>query len=205
MNRVVRPEKLDYLPPDDPRAIRSRADLRRIHFGMGNFRWLERSFSQPPESLLEIGAGDGALCQRLQSRFPSTHITGVDRIPGPAGVTWQTDDLFNVLPSVSAEALIGVMILHHFSDDGLAQLGQWLGRFRELRFCEPWRSPGSQTLGWLMQPFFNDVTRHDLPVSVDAGFAPGELAARLSLDDKLWRIEETTDWRGSIRLKASRR
>jgi len=205
MNRVVHPEKLDHLAPTDPRAIRSRADLRRIHFGMGNFRWLERSFTQAPESVLEIGAGDGALCHRLQSRFPSARITGVDRVPGPPGIAWQTGDLFDVLPAASAEGLIGVMILHHFSDEALAQLGQWLDRFRELRFCEPWRSPRSQALGWWMQPFFNDVTRHDLPVSVDAGFVPGELAARLSLDDKQWRIEETTDWRGSIRLKASRR
>ena len=36
MNRIVQPELLDELPPDDPRAMRSRRDLRRINAWMRN-------------------------------------------------------------------------------------------------------------------------------------------------------------------------
>jgi hypothetical protein len=40
MLRQVLPEILDHLPADDPEAIGSRRDLRRINFLMGNKRWI---------------------------------------------------------------------------------------------------------------------------------------------------------------------
>src|SRR5690606_611777 len=50
--RVVLPEILDSLPPDDPRAIRSRGDLRRINRLMGSLGWLLRALDalvrEPP-------------------------------------------------------------------------------------------------------------------------------------------------------------
>ena len=36
MKRIVQPELLDALPPDDPRAVRSRRDLRRVNAWMRN-------------------------------------------------------------------------------------------------------------------------------------------------------------------------
>ena len=36
MNRIVEPELLDTLSPADPRAIRSRRDLRRVNAWMRN-------------------------------------------------------------------------------------------------------------------------------------------------------------------------
>jgi hypothetical protein len=36
VKRLVQPEILDTLPPDDPRALRSRRDLRRVNAWMGN-------------------------------------------------------------------------------------------------------------------------------------------------------------------------
>ena len=38
--RVVIPELLDHLPADEPEALRSRRDLRRVNWLMGNERWL---------------------------------------------------------------------------------------------------------------------------------------------------------------------
>jgi hypothetical protein len=35
MNRIVAPEVLDGLASDDPAALRSRRDLRRVHRAMG--------------------------------------------------------------------------------------------------------------------------------------------------------------------------
>ena len=36
MKRIIEPELLDTLPPDDPRAVRSRRDLRRVNAWMRN-------------------------------------------------------------------------------------------------------------------------------------------------------------------------
>ena len=43
--RVLEPEWLDELPPQDPRAVRSRADLRRVNWLMGNARLIARVLS----------------------------------------------------------------------------------------------------------------------------------------------------------------
>lgn len=168
---------------------------------MGNFRWMQSVLPFTTQSLLEIGAGEGRLIQKLSRKFPQATITGVDLIPGPAGLHWQQGDLFNILPGRTDDVLAGVMILHHFSDDQLRQLGALAKNFRRLCFCEPWRSRAALMLGAAMSPFFNSVTRHDLPVSVAAGFRRGELARLLDLDDQ-WKIVESIDWRGSLRFQA---
>jgi hypothetical protein len=64
MKRVVRPELLDELAADDPRAVRSRRDLRRINAWMGNAGIAARALTDafprlPPQQIVEIGAGDG--------------------------------------------------------------------------------------------------------------------------------------------------
>ena len=46
LKRTVIPELLDHLPADDPHAMRSRRDLRRINFLMGNERWIRRTLTR---------------------------------------------------------------------------------------------------------------------------------------------------------------
>src|SRR5262245_61658355 len=70
--RLVEPELLDSLPANDPRAIRSRRDLRVINSWMGNARHLARAIArleQPPQSILELGTGDGTLMLKLARRL----------------------------------------------------------------------------------------------------------------------------------------
>ena len=60
--RNVESELLDTLAPDDPRAIRSRADLRRINRLMGTQSLLGGSLDKllhgtTPMRLVEFGAG----------------------------------------------------------------------------------------------------------------------------------------------------
>lgn len=205
--RVVRPEILDGLAADDPEARRSRRDLRWINATMGNFRWVERQVGRLPAeaSLVEIGAGEGILSTRLVGKFPGKKLAAVDLVPAPSGlngVDWRQGDLFQILPEVSADAVLGVMIVHHFSDAQLADLGRVLADFSMICLCEPWRAVLPQVWGGLMWPLVGRVTRHDLPVSVRAGFRPGELAWLLGLEK--WRVEESVDWRGSLRLVAWR-
>ena len=68
--REVRDEILDGLAPEDPRARRSRSDLRRINALMGNARTVARLLgSGRPGTILEIGAGDGAFARRVARRL----------------------------------------------------------------------------------------------------------------------------------------
>jgi hypothetical protein len=92
------------------------------------------------------------------------------------------------------------MILHHFADETLARIGEMAGEYNVLCFCEPWRSRFPHFLGALMRPICGTVTRHDLPASIDAGFVRGELPELLRL--RGWKIQESVDWRGSLRLMA---
>ena len=70
--RRVEPETLDQLTEDDPNAIRSRRDLRRINRIMGNLPILDSLLSasllHAPSHIAELGAGDGSLLLRLAKR-----------------------------------------------------------------------------------------------------------------------------------------
>ncbi len=93
MQRTVRPEILDELPPADARAIRSRRDLQRVNHVMGNRVILDRAIrhalpSPAPHArlrILELGAGDGSLALRVATRlaasWPVAELTLLDRQP----------------------------------------------------------------------------------------------------------------------------
>ncbi len=64
--RCVEPEWLDKLPPEDPRAIRSRRDLQRVNRWMQQMGIMQRALTgcceqRAPRALLELGVGDGTL------------------------------------------------------------------------------------------------------------------------------------------------
>jgi hypothetical protein len=212
LDRIIIPEILDSLNPADPRAIRSRRDLRWIDLFLGNSRWIVRQLKKqtpPPARIIEIGAGEGDLCRRVQTSLPSSTVTGLDLIqrPGnlPEVIQWSSGDFFQTLPNIYADACIGSLILHHFSDEALRDLGARLQSFRSLTFCEPLRSRLPLFLSKLSCPFLSEVTRHDMPASIRAGFIPGELPALLGIDSKNWHIRESPHRRGVLRLTASQR
>ena len=100
---------------------------------------------------------------------------------------------------------MGSLILHHFSDEALRELGARLQSFRSLTFCEPLRFRVPLFLSKLSCPFLSEVTRHDMPASIRAGFLSGELPARLGLDSNKWIVTESSLWRGALRVAAWRR
>jgi len=69
MRRELEPELLDVLPPDDPQAMHSRRDLRRINRAMFQAQIMRRLFrrhlTQPPHRIIELGGGDGTFMLRL--------------------------------------------------------------------------------------------------------------------------------------------
>lgn len=206
--RVVRPEILDHLPADDPEAARSRRDLRTINFLMGNERWICRTVRRFPETaargIVEIGAGGGALAGKLAGLFPDAPLTACDLAPRSASldgrVLWSQGDLLADGTSMSGGVLVANLFLHHFEGEALRQLGKLCDGFEVVVFNEPDRGFLPHVLGMLMWPFINRVTRHDMHVSIRAGFAEGELAGFLGLDPETWRVRETSTWRGARRM-----
>ena len=208
MERVVEPEILDGLPAEDPAARASRADLRRINFLMGNERWIERRVADMPETggngIVEWGAGSGELLAKLARLGPAT---GVDRVARPVGlpesVGWRQADVFEA--AGSGGLLVSNLFLHHFEGDALRRLGERMHDFSAVVVVEPWRSAVALALGRMMLPLVSRVTRHDMIVSIRAGFRRGELPCLLGLDSRAWVISESIDLRGGLRLMAVRR
>lgn len=213
-SRTVLPEILDELPPDDPEAIRSRRDLRLINFAMGNYRWVSQKMTglrceEPGLNWTEIGAGDGTLRHHLSAQARKTvHVTGVDLAPRPAhwpaNWNWLQGDLFDHLDSTPEGGLFACLFLHHFQKSTLQQIGRKLSRFRRLLFSEPARYPIHHWQGLATRPFVNRVTRHDLHISINAGFRPGELEGALGLSRDQWQIHEHRTWMGALRFEARR-
>lgn len=214
--RVVLPEILDSLPPDDPRAIRSRGDLRRINRIIGSLGWLLRTLDalvhEPPTRLIELGAGDGTLLLRLARqrarRWPGVHVTLLDLHPSASAATldtirklgWRIDavrgdaltDLAAAAPNERTVVLANLFV-HHFADERLARLLAAISAAADAFVCcEPRRArlalAGSRLLGLIG---CNAVTRHDGLISVHAGFRGKELsdAWRAACGDA-WTLHE---------------
>lgn len=209
MEREVLPEILDSLPPDDPRAIRSRRDLKRLNFCMGNDRWirsvLARNVNFAKKGIVEIGAGNGDLLRTLAPLAPTT---GLDLQPRPEGlpgeIKWYPGNLFEQPSLPSGGVLLANLFLHHFEPDDLKTIGALMEPFELLIFSEPLRLRRVLTLSQCVTPLVGSVTRHDMPVSIRAGFTMGELPTYLGLSDS-WRVTEMTSVLGAIRTIAKKR
>ncbi len=213
MPRLIMPEWLDTLPPSDPRARASRRDLRRINSIMGHAGFfgkeLPRHFaSRSPQNIVEIGSGDGefllTVARKLARRWPKLEVTIVDLQPAVTPDTleafqelgWIVDvvtaDVFEWVSRCEAvDIIIANLFLHHFHDEPLAGLFQQLSsRTRVFGACEPRRSAAALAASRSLALIgCNDVTRHDGPVSVQAGFSGVELSA-LWPSSGGWQLDE---------------
>ena len=213
--RVLQAEWLDELAPGDPRAIRSRADLRRVNALMGSARLISRAMGKhleegKPLRIADLGAGDGTLALAVARRLrrPRVRLMLVDRAPAVHGVTldglaalgWHARivaaDVFEFLAAAHEpfDAILVNLFLHHFDDTRLSRLlAAAAQRTRLLVACEPRRAAlalaGSRLL-WALG--CNDVTRHDALASVRAGFAGREIGALWPAAG--WRLEESAAW-----------
>ena len=192
MTRLVAPEILETLADDDPHAIRSRADLLKVNWIMGNNRWILQKLKterQPGEHICELGAGDGALSQKLLLNVVCAphelHAVDLAVQPQnwPAGAVWHRGDLF-AMPLPDCEILIANLFLHHFTSDQLSRLGAQLSpKTRLIIAAEPARYFAHKISGWLFTRLarLNHVTRYDMQVSIRAGFRGDELPRSLAL------------------------
>jgi hypothetical protein len=209
--RVVLPELLDSLAPDNPEAIASRRDLARVNAWMRQVplmtALLGRYGPTPPAHILELGCGDGTfmlrVARRLANTWPAVRLTLVDRqalvteatIAGFARLGWaatpHTADVFDALQTIRADIATANLFLHHFEAPQLrALLAAMAAAAPFAAACEPRRS-ALAALGCRLMVLIgcNRVTRHDALVSVHAGFTGAELTA---LWPPGWRITESS-------------
>jgi hypothetical protein len=213
--RDVQPELLDELPPDDPRARRSRADLRRIHVAMRTGAVLAgavaRATAAPPRRIVELGAGDGtvllSLARRRAATWRDVELTLVDRVDvvdartraAYARLGWRMRVERRCALEWARDAGAGApydlgvatLFLHHFPAPALAELLRGVAaRTRAFVAVEPRRDAlaalGSRLVALLGA---NAVTRADAVASVAAGFRDAELAAAWPAGDGRARDE----------------
>jgi hypothetical protein len=215
LTRCVEDETLDHLHEDDPRAIRSRRDLRRINRIMGNVQivdsLLNDALARPPLRIAELGAGDGSLLLRIARRrarsWPGVTLTLVDRqnLLGEATRASFTDLGWTVHPAAMDvfawlegehhpryDAIVANLFVHHFETDALSRLFRAIARVTEsFVACEPRRARipllGSYLVGAVGA---NAVTRRDAVLSVRAGFRDRELSSCWPNNGE-WHTSET--------------
>jgi len=213
MNRLLQPELLDELPPADPGARRSRADLRRVNAWMGNVAILTQVLLKaelPPQRLVEIGAGDGTLllkmARRLSPRWKKVQVLFVDRqklvsqetLKAFNRLDWHAEvletDLFDWLEAggpQNGDRILANLFLHHFEEKQLRLMfGLLSKKIDTITACEPRRSVlagfSARLLGLIG---CNHITRHDAVVSVRAGFLGNELS-RCWPEEQAWDLLE---------------
>ena len=208
MQRIVEPEWLDELPVDDPRAVHSRADLRRLNWLMDHAGIFARAFrsDRTPKRVMDVGFGDGAFALRMvkAAGWRGCEIVLVDRLAiispgvrdGFAGLgctvtELSCDVLQNLDVAGQADIIFTNLFLHHFQEAELKRLLHDLaGRCRVFAACEPWRAPLAMMASRLVGLIgCNAVTRHDAAASVRAGFCEQELS-RLWPAGKRWSLRE---------------
>ena len=200
--RVLEPETLDHLAPDDPAAVRSRRDLRRVNRVMGAQRILGRAIDRvapasgpKPLRIVELGCGDGLLMLDIarsdRPALKNAELTLLDMSPivtpstlaSYADAGWRaTTATTDVLAWADGDGerwdiVVANLFLHHFEGDAMRRLLAGCARRADaLVACEPRRSRFALAASHLVVFLgANAVTRRDAVLSVRAGFVADEL------------------------------
>jgi hypothetical protein len=184
--RVLKPEILDTLPPEEARA--SLADLVRVNKYWGGHSTLRKLVDRviPPGeafTLLDVGAASGDMGRCLREWRPQVQVTCLDYIESHleacAGSRVVGDAFALPFAPRSFDYVFSSLFLHHFTDEQVVELLAGFGRVarKQVLTIDLWRHPVpyyfiSQTR-WLFG--WHPVTVYDGAISVEAAFSPGEL------------------------------
>lgn len=213
--RQVVAERLDALPASDPAAMRARRDLQRLNRWMGQAGAIARLLrthgaTRSMRRVVDLGGGDGTLllqvarelapwCRGVQAKLVDRQMLMSDRIREEFnecgwGFEAAASDVLEWLaraPQHEGTVMIANLFLHHFEDSPLRALLERVSTRAELFVaCEPRRDrptlQASRLVGWIG---CNAVTRHDAPISVQAGFSGREISVLWPAGGD-WRTEE---------------
>jgi SAM-dependent methyltransferase len=184
--RVLKPEILDTLPPDEARG--SLADLTRINKHWGGHSTLRRLVDDviprdEPFTFLDVGAASGDMGRRLREWRPQAQVTCLDYIPSHLENCSAARVAANAfaLPFAprSFDYVFCSLFLHHFTDDQVVELMAGFGRVarKQVLAIDLWRHPVPYYFISRTRPLFgwHPVTVYDGAISVEAGFSPREL------------------------------
>jgi SAM-dependent methyltransferase len=185
--RVVQPELLDNADPAG--AAHSLRDLRWINRVGGGYTLATELVARaargmPSFSLLDAGAGSADVSAAIAAKHPRSQVTVADLKPHHvAGCARAVAADVLALPfrNKSFDIAFCSLFLHQFDDEAAVRV---LCAFRRVarhavcvcdlyRHAIPYRAIGATR--WLFR--WHEITLHDAPVSVAAGFRPDELAA----------------------------
>lgn len=184
--RVLKPEILDTLPPEEARG--SLADLVRINKHWGGHSTLRKLVDNAIPSgqaftLLDVGAASGDMGRSLREWRPQVQVTSLDYIEShleDCADPKLVGDAF-ALPFApgSFDYVFSSLFLHHFTDEQVIELLAGFGRIarKQVLIIDLWRHPvpyyfisrTHKLFGW------HPVTVHDGAISVEAAFSPAEL------------------------------
>ena len=108
------------------------------------------------------------------------------------------------ISAATLSLLVANLVLHHFENDALRRLGALLTHCRTVIACEPCRRELHVWQGRLLFPLLNKVTRHDMVVSIRAGFRGTELADALAAPLTIWNMNLSGSLFGAHRLRLLR-
>ena len=188
--RLILPELLDTLPPDEARA--SLQDLVRINRrwgGHSTLRHLLRDVlhktvpDSQPFSVLDVGAASGDMGACIRRWYPAAKVTSLDYVEshlGQSAAPKVAGDAFRLpFRPGSFDYVFCSLFLHHFQDMDVVRLLRGFGEVarKAVLVIDLERNPipyyfiawSRPLLGW------DPVTVHDGAISVEAAFHRKEL------------------------------
>ncbi len=185
--RVLKPEIMDTLPPEEARA--SLRDLVRINRRWGGLSTLRALIDaaipaeQADISVLDVGAASGDMGEEIRRLRPGARVTALDYIESHlenASGDRIAGDAFSLpLKPKSFDYVFSSLFLHHFTDDQVVKLLRGFGEVARkgvltidlLRNPVPYYfiSRTRWLFGW------HPVSVYDGAISVEAAFKPREL------------------------------
>ena len=184
--RLILPELLDILPPEQARAsLRDLVRINRRWGGHSTLRTLLRESVPDGQafSVLDVGAASGDMGACIRKWYPAAKVTSLDHIethlagsPSPK----VAGDAFRMpFRPGSFDFVFCSLFLHHFRDEHVIELLKTFGEIARKAvlvidlerhpvpyYFMAWSWP---LLGW------DPVTVHDGAISVEAAFRPKEL------------------------------
>jgi len=185
--RLILPELLDSLPPDQARA--SLRDLVRINRHWGGHSTLRSLLRETvPDgrqtfSVLDVGAASGDMGACIRQWYPAATVTALDYAPSHLGRSPErrvAGDAFRLpFRPASFDYVFCSLFLHHFRDEQVVKLLTAFGGIarKAVLVIDLERNPipyyfmawSRPLLGW------DPVTVHDGAISVEAAFRRKEL------------------------------